>query len=110
MKNALFLGKFDPPHKGHLEIIRTLLRENKHVTVGIMIKPDRHVPAFKSRQIIMEELKNSEFYHLGHYIQFFEFLYFDEVIHGRDVGYQIREVKTSCPEISSTKIREGKRC
>ena len=33
--NALVIGRFQPFHKGHLEVIRTIARECDHVTIGI---------------------------------------------------------------------------
>ncbi len=32
---AFIIGRFQPFHKGHLEIIKTILKDNDHVIIGI---------------------------------------------------------------------------
>ncbi len=39
---ALFVGSFDPFHRGHADIIERSLKLFDHVVVGIGINPDKH--------------------------------------------------------------------
>lgn len=64
-KSALFIGRFQPFHKGHLEMTKKILRENDHVTIIIGgaeddYKPSDPLNASERYQLINESLKEAK--------------------------------------------------
>lgn len=65
MQSALFIGRFQPFHKGHLEIIKQILKKNKRVIIVIgsaeknFLKNDP-LTAGERYQLIEESLKESK--------------------------------------------------
>ena len=56
MKKALFVGRFQPFHNGHLKAIKELLKKNEWVTIVISgpKKPDAKNPfSFEEREMMM---------------------------------------------------------
>lgn len=39
---ALYPGSFDPPHLGHLDLIRRAAAQVEHLVVGVALNPDKH--------------------------------------------------------------------
>jgi cytidyltransferase-like protein len=108
---AMFVGRWQPLHKGHQELFKQAMDEGKNVLICIRdIKPDEKNP-FTS-----EEVKNSI---MNHYSQ--EYLEgkvrvmiipdICSIEFGRGVGYDIieRVPPQNIGEISATKIREEMR-
>ena len=57
MKTCVFAGTFDPPTKGHLDVIEKSLEIFDHVVVAIMINPEKK-PFFNQseRKKLMEKM------------------------------------------------------
>ncbi|MBE5756586.1 MAG: pantetheine-phosphate adenylyltransferase [Clostridiales bacterium] len=57
MKTCVFAGTFDPPTKGHLEVINKALEIFDHVIVGVLVNPDK-TPLFtdKERKVLLEKM------------------------------------------------------
>jgi cytidyltransferase-like protein len=105
MKYSLFIGKFQPFHKGHKWLIEERLKLGKNILIGIR---EIEEPSYSPSEIKMQvfELFPNEV-NVGT-IDFIELPDIESVNYGRDVGYDIiehippKEIK----EISGTKIRE----
>lgn len=54
---ALYPGSFDPPHLGHLDVIRRAARVCEHLVVGIAANPEKkpYLPAMSRAEIIRAE-------------------------------------------------------
>ena len=62
MQSALFVGRFQPFHKGHLDVIRQILEQNERVIIAIgsaekNFLPDNPLTASERFQLIEESLK-----------------------------------------------------
>lgn len=63
--SALFVGRFQPFHKGHLDVINQILKENNRVIIAIgsaekNFLPDNPLTAGERFQIIEESLKEAK--------------------------------------------------
>ena len=110
---SLVLGRFQclPPHEGHQQLIRTLLKEGKNVLIALR-KEDKtnknpysvgqRKRAFK--KIFKKEIKERKIKIIG-------IDNITEVVYGRKPGWRIREIKLSkkLEKISATKIRNAKK-
>jgi len=108
---AMFVGRWQPLHKGHQELFEQALNQGKNVLICIRdIKPDEKNP------FTAEEVKaNIE----NHYALFVESQIIKVMVipdicsieFGRGVGYDIIEhvPPTEIAEISATKVREQMR-
>lgn len=107
-KYSLFIGRFQPFHDGHKAIVTSLLQEGKNVLIAIR----------ETEQSLKNPLSSYERYHsiFDFYREGIELgkinLIFipdiEEVVYGRDVGYNIRQIRLD-PEleaISGSKIRQ----
>lgn len=109
MKYSLFIGRWQPLHKGHLWLINERLKEGKKVWLAIRdVEPDENNPwsAKEIEKMIHEgELKNliADGKIITSIIPDIE-----SVNYGRGVGYEIIEhiPPQEIGEISATKIRE----
>ena len=108
MKYSMFIGRWQPWHKGHRWLIDQRLNEGKNVLICIRdVKPDEKNP-FSPEDVkknIEDELKNLVEKKVVKVIIIPEI---ESVNYGRGVGYDIIE---HCPPediglISATKIRE----
>lgn len=104
MRYNLFIGRYQSPHKGHMHIFETFLKEGKPVLIAIRdIEPDAGNPLHAT------EVKT-----------LWEKVYVDNVLvkviiipdiasvnYGRGVGYEINEISVgeTVASISATEIR-----
>lgn len=105
MTYNLFIGRYQSPHKGHMELFNTFLQEGKPVLIAIRdIEPD------ESNPLSAGEVK-----------ELWEMVYQNEpllkviiipdiasVNYGRGVGYEVNQlqVAASISAISATEIRK----
>ena len=105
---AMFVGRWQPLHKGHQELFKQAMNEGKNVLICIRdVEPDEKNP------FTAEEVKNniSSFYSqecIGGKIRVIIIPDICSIEFGRGVGYDIIEhiPPTEIGEISATKIRE----
>lgn len=106
MKYSMFIGKWQPFHKGHKWLIEERLKLGKNILIGIR---EIENPSYSPDEIKMQvfHLFPNEV-NVGT-IDFVEIPDIESVNYGRDVGYDIIEHSPpeDIKEISGTKIREN---
>lgn len=105
-KASLFVGRWQPFHKGHKTLIETVLKKGKPVVIGIRdVAVDQKNPYSLGERwtMIQESLKK-----YGSLVKIIAIPDIDEVCYGRDVGYAIRRIDLNerVQKISGTKVRE----
>lgn len=110
-KYSLFIGRFQPLHNGHVELIRSVLDEGKNVCVALRktgINKDN--PYTLNQRVAMFEKEFKIEMDLNVLI-IIPIPDVQEVCYGRKVGWGIREIRLDekTESISATKIREGKK-
>ena len=104
MKYSLYIGKWQPFHKGHKWLIEERLKLGKNILIGIR---EIENPLYSPSEIKMQvfELFPDEV-NVGT-IDFVEMPDIESINYGRDVGYDIIEHKPpeDIKEISGTNIR-----
>lgn len=103
--NSLFIGRYQPFHKGHKRLMETILKKGKPIVIAIRnTKVDKNNPytLLERRNRITEEL--SEY---GELVEVISIPDIDEICYGRNVGYLIRRIQLDkeTEAISATKIR-----
>ncbi|MBI5457479.1 adenylyltransferase/cytidyltransferase family protein [Candidatus Kaiserbacteria bacterium] len=103
---SLFVGRWQPFHKGHKTIIETVLKKNKPVVVAMRDTEisDSNPYTLKERRVFIQRA-------LKKYAKLVTIIVvpdIDEICYGRDVGYAIRRIDVGerLHAISATKIRE----
>lgn len=104
-KSSLFVGRWQPFHKGHKTLIETVLKKGKPVTIGIRdTEIDKNNPysVYERWTKIQDELKS-----YGSLVKIIVIPDIDEICYGRDVGYAIRKIDLDekIEKISGTKVR-----
>ena len=106
-KTAIFIGRFQPFHRGHKKIFQNALKKNKQVCILVMDSykinhknPFRFNYVKRQIEIALKNYKNK-------YI-IKKIPVVSEVVYGRKVGYKIRKIKLAkkIENISATKIRK----
>jgi cytidyltransferase-like protein len=109
MKYSLFIGRWQPLHKGHLWLINERLKEGKKVWLAIRdVEPDKNNPwTAKEIEKMIHEGELKDLIADGRVITSI-IPDIESVNYGRGVGYQIIEhvPPEEIGEISATKIRE----
>lgn len=105
--HSLFIGRYQPLHKGHIKLIRRVLDdEEKPVVVALRDTPvDEKNPFTTSER---KEMLEKEF---GDKIKVVVIPDINEVCYGRRVGYSVRKIRLDkqTEELSATKIRNSKK-
>ena len=106
-KTAVYIGRFQPMHDGHFEIIKKAIKKNDQIAILVMdsYKINKKNP-FTFNQVkrrIQKKLINYK----GKY-QIIKIPVVSEFIYGRTVGYKINKyrIKKNLEKISATKIRK----
>ena len=105
MKYSLFIGKWQPFHKGHEWLIEQRLKLGKNILIGIreIENPKYSISDIKLKvfRLFPNEVNIGT-------IDFIELPDIESINYGRDVGYDIIEHKppNDIKEISGTKIRK----
>jgi len=103
LKFSLFIGRWQPLHKGHLALFDKMRKEGRKILIGIRntgIDEDNPFSVQERIEMIKKEVPDAEVIVLPD---------IEAVCYGRKVGYEIREIKLDkeLEEISATKIREN---
>jgi cytidyltransferase-like protein len=104
MSANLFIGRFQPPHKGHQTIFNTYLEKGERVLIAIRdIETDEKNP-FTALQVMYLW---KEIYRNNPSVEVIVIPDIKSVNYGRDVGYAICEIEapTNIQRISATDIR-----
>ena len=105
------IGRFQclPPHDGHLQLIRTVLKEGKNVCIALREADggDKNPYSYEERhrafqKIFIKEIGEGK-------LKIIKIPDIENVIYGRKPGWGIRQIKLSkeLENISGTKIREN---
>lgn len=108
---AMFVGRWQPLHKGHQELFRRAMDEGKNVLICIRdIKPDEKNP-FSAEEVKDNIMKFYSQECIDGKVRVMVIPDICSVEFGRGVGYDIIEhvPPTEIGEISATKIREEMR-
>lgn len=103
--SSLFVGRWQPFHKGHQVLIETVLKKGKPVVVAIRDTEISHknpYTVFERWTMIQKVLKK-----YGELVKIVVIPDIDEICYGREVGYDIRKIglKAEIEDISGTKTR-----
>lgn len=111
MKYSVFIGRWQciPPHKGHIVLIETALKEGKPVLIMIRDTAQDEKNPFSTEE--REQALQEAFQKWGDMVKTMVIPDIGEVCYGRKVGYDIREIKLSpdLESISGTKIRKAQK-
>jgi cytidyltransferase-like protein len=105
-KYAIFIGRYQPYHKGHISLIEQKI--NKDIPVLIMVRdiePDETNPFTTEQTVLMiKKYHDSK----GHDVKVMVIPDIESVNYGRGVGYEINEYTPpkGIESISATKIRK----
>jgi cytidyltransferase-like protein len=104
MSANLFIGRFQPPHKGHQAIFNTYLQKGERVLIAIRDVPKDEKNPFSAQQV-MSLWK--EIYRNNPSVEIIVIPDIKSVNYGRDVGYAITEIvaPSNIRRISATEIR-----
>ena len=108
MKYSMFIGRWQPWHKGHQWLIEQRLKEGKNVLICIRdMIPDKDNP-FTSEEVFDMLSRELSDYIRVEQVKLMIIPDIESVNYGRGVGYDVIEhtPPTEIGEISATKIRE----
>lgn len=105
-KSALYIGRFQPFHKGHFYIFKKLLRTHDSIVIGVINRPrdDKNPYPFT---FVKKQIESS----LALYKKKYKIVKLGNITsfnYGRKVGYKINRVKVpkKIEKISATSIRK----
>ena len=105
---SLFIGRFSPPHKGHITIMRKILDEGDKVCIGLRdtLKDEKNPYSVEERIEKFCQLFTTE--ELYDKVVFVKLPDIKEICFGRTPGWKIRQIQVDkeIENISATKIRE----
>ena len=104
MRYNLFIGRYQSPHKGHMHIFDTFLKEDKPVLIAIRdIDPDAANPLTAAEVKTLWE----KVYAANPLVKVIIIPDIESVNYGRGVGYAINEIDVpeTVAAISATEIR-----
>ena len=107
LKTAIYIGRFQPFHKGHMEIFKKAIKKNNQVALLVMDSQGvgkKNPFSFKFvKKKINENLKKYK-----NKFVIIKIPVVSEVVYGRKVGYKILKYKLpkKIEKISATKIRK----
>lgn len=105
MRYNLFIGRYQSPHKGHMHIFDTFLKEGKPVLIAIRdIEPDPNNP------LPADEVKKlwESVYQDNPLVKVIIIPDIASVNYGRGVGYEVNQISVpeSISSISASEIRQ----
>lgn len=105
MRYNLFIGRYQSPHKGHMQLFHTFLQEEKPVLIAIRdIEPDNDNPLTAAE---VKELWETV-YQNNPLVKVIIIPDIASVNYGRGVGYEVRQLQVpdTIASISATAIRK----
>ena len=104
----MFVGRYQPLHRGHIKLIRTVLDEGKNILVAIKDMDDKTKNPYSTEECKIMFYKEFEEEIASGRMLVMEVPNIMEVCYGRKVGYDIRQIglDKETESISATKIRE----
>ncbi|MEI8337657.1 MAG: adenylyl-sulfate kinase [bacterium] len=108
MSKSLFIGRWQPFHPGHKELIGVVLNEGGKVVIAVRDTPISENNPYK----IEERIKFIEKEYEGNEnVEVIAIPDIKEVCYGRDVGWGIRKIRLGeqSEEVSATKIRNSQK-
>ncbi len=106
-KTAIYIGRFQPIHDGHFQIIKKAIKKNGQIAILVMdsYNINKKNP-FKFKEVKRKIDKKLEKYKNKYTI--IKIPVVSEVIYGRKVGYKINKynIGKHLESISATKIRK----
>jgi nicotinamide mononucleotide adenylyltransferase len=104
MSANLFIGRFQPPHKGHQAIFNTYLNQDEKVLIAIRDVPTDEKNPFTAQQVMYLW---KEIYRDNPKVEVIVIPDIKSINYGRDVGYAITEIvaPSDIRRISATEIR-----
>ena len=107
-KTAIYIGRFQPIHDGHFEIIKKAIKKNGQIAILVM---DSHKINKKNPYTfdqVTRRIHKKLINYTGKY-QIIKIPVVSEFIYGRKVGYKINKYKIGkkLEKISATKIRRS---
>ncbi len=108
MKYSMFIGRWQPWHKGHQWLIEQRLKKGKNVLIGIRdMLPDKDNP-FTCEEVFDMLSRELSDYIRAKQVKLMIVPDIESINYGRGVGYEIIEhtPPEEIGEISATKIRE----
>ena len=105
---SLFIGRWQPFHKGHKDLIDTVLKEGGRVLIAVRDTPISE----KNPYTVHDRILNIKNHYKGNpNVEVISLPDIKEVCYGRDVGWGIRRIrlKKQIEEISATKIRNSQK-
>lgn len=103
-----FFGRYQPPHKGHLALILTKLKQGQYVWIGLRRTPinDENPYTVRERMFLWRKLLPVEYQDR---VLITEIPDIGGVCYGRGVGYDVEriELDSETEKISGTAIRNG---
>ena len=108
MSKSLFIGRWQPFHDGHKELIDVVLKEGKKVVIAVRDTPLSEKNPYKPEERV-KRIKNV--YKGNKNVEVIVIPDITEVCYGRDVGWTVRKIRLDkqTEEISATKIRSSKK-
>ena len=102
---SLFIGRFQPFHEGHEEIVKQLLAAGKSVLVAM-----RDTPLDDANPYTLQERADRirNYFPDKERVKITSIPDIDELVYGREVGYGIHEMRLApeLEQISATEIRK----
>lgn len=104
-KSSLFVGRWQPFHKGHKTLIETVLKKGKPVVIAIRDTEISHKNPYTAgeRWTMIQDALNK----YGSLVKIVVIPDIDEICYGREVGYEIRKIELDdkLEKISGTQTR-----
>ena len=106
-KTAIYIGRFQPFHKGHKEMFLNILKKNYQVTILVMDSYGINKKNPFKFNFVKKKIEKDLKEYKDKFI-IIKIPVVSEVVYGRKVGYKIRKVKLSkyIENISATNIRK----
>lgn len=106
-KTGIYIGRFQPIHDGHVEIIKRAIKKNGQIVILVMdsYKVNKKNPLTFNQVKLRIHKKLIKF---RNKYQIIKIPVVSEVIYGRKVGYKINkyQIGKKLEKISATKIRK----